>query len=107
MSDLTAMETLSEAIDRLREDGYRDSLRATGGGFVSVDSGEVNSPERLVVEEVVRFEGASNPADEAVLFALRARDDAFRGTFVTSFSAENDPVAVALVRRLDDDRKSR
>ena len=37
-----------------------------------------------IVDEIVRFEGESDPDDEAVLFALRSRDDKARGTFVAA-----------------------
>ena len=107
MTDPKPMETLRGALERLRNAGFRDSLRATPDGFVAEGTDPVYAPEELVVDEIVRFEGVSDPEDEAVLFALRSRSGAVRGTFVTSFGVKTDPVAAELVRRLSDGRMAR
>jgi hypothetical protein len=93
------METLREAIARLERVGYRAIFRARHGGFVDLTSGRLHAPESLTVDEIVRFEGESDPGDEAVLFALRARDGS-RGTFVATFGPYADPLGGELVRRL-------
>lgn len=101
------METLRQALARLGGRGYRDSLRATPRGFVLTGGGEDGgpplAPEELVVEETVRFEGESDPGDQAVLFALRSRDGRIRGTFVSGFGPQTDPIAAELMRRLDEE----
>ena len=58
-------ETLSEAVDRLTAAGYEDSFRAEPEGLRAVAAGVLHRPESLVVEEIVRFEGISDPAAEA------------------------------------------
>lgn len=95
------METLRQALDRLGGRGYRASLDATPQGFRADGEGAPVAPEELVVDETVRFEGESDPGDEAVLFALRSRDGRIRGTFVSNFGPNADPVAAELMRRLD------
>jgi hypothetical protein len=94
------METLSEAVDRLRSAGYRDSFRAEAGGLRALAAGKLYAPEELVVEEVVRFEGPTDPGDEAILFALRSQDGEVRGTYASGYGAGVDPVNAELVRRL-------
>ena len=94
------METLSEALDRLRSAGYRDSFRAEAGGIRALAAGRLYAPEELVIDETVRFEGPTDPGDEAILFALRARDGAMRGTFVSGYGPSVDPASAEFVRRL-------
>ena len=94
------METLSEAVLRLQSLGYRDSFRAEAEGLRALAASRLFAPEELVVAEVVRFEGPTDPGDEAILFALRSRDGAVRGTFASGYGAGVDPVAAELVRRL-------
>lgn len=96
------METMQDAIARLEARGFRESFRASAEGFVALGSKRVHAPEDLAVAETVRFEGESNPADEAVLFAIEAKDGSVRGTFVTSFGPSADPTAAELMRRLDE-----
>jgi hypothetical protein len=94
------METLRDAIARLERAGFREAFRARCEGFLEVESGRILAPEALIVDEIVRFEGESDPADEAVLYALRSRDDEVRGTFVASYGPAADPISGALIRRL-------
>jgi hypothetical protein len=100
-SKSTDMETMDAAVERLERAGYADELRASEAGFLEVRTGRIHSPETLVVDEIVRFEGESDPADEAVLFALRARDQSMRGTFVATYGPSADPISAPLIRRLN------
>jgi hypothetical protein len=98
------METLSEAVERLTAAGYRDDFRAERGGLRAMGTRCLHEPERLVIEDVVRFEGASDPGDEAVLFALRCETHGTKGTYVVSFGPSVDPLDAQMVRRLADGR---
>src|SRR5262245_54522960 len=100
LSPTTRMETVHEAIERLERAGYSEQLRAGPEGFLDVDTRRVHPPETLIVEEIVRFEGESDPGDEAVVFALRTADDSMRGTFVATYGPSADPLSGALIRRL-------
>jgi len=94
------VETLSEAISRLEAAGFRDSFRPDAGRLWALAAQRFFAPESLVVEEVVRFEGESDPSEEAILFALRSLAGDVRGTFATSFGTLADPASVEIVRRL-------
>jgi hypothetical protein len=106
-STLTAMETLRCAVDRLERAGYAGALQARPDGFVEVETGRVFAPEALIVDEIVRFEGESDPGDEAVLFALRSPDGSVRATFVATYGPSADPVSAPLIRRLDTEERPR
>lgn len=70
-----AMETLVEASRRLRANGYLHDFRATPEGNLSCRScGTTHHPENIEIRETVRFEGESNPGDEAILLALACSD---------------------------------
>lgn len=97
------METLREALARLERDGFGRAFRATREGALEAPGVAPLAPESLVVEETVRFEGESDPQDEAVLFALRTRDDRVRGTFLASFGPHVEPDCAAVIQRLAPD----
>jgi hypothetical protein len=97
------METLLEAIARLRTLGYRLDLAAVPGGRLHCGGREEDlEAAALTVDETVRFEGASDPDDEAILLALSS-PDGHRGLYSAAFGANttSDDVDVlhALVRR--------
>jgi len=99
------METLSQAVERLTAAGYRDDFRAEGGGLRAVGTGCIHDPEALVIEEVLRFEGSSDPQDEATLFALHCTTHDVRGTYVVAYGPTTDTLDAEMVRRLTDGRK--
>ena len=106
-NDSTArMETLHAALARLARAGYGEELRARPDGFRD-ERGRVHPPETLVVDEIARFEGESDPADEAVLFALSTSDGSVRGAFVAMFGPSSDPVGAELIKRLDTGERPR
>lgn len=94
------METLTEAVDRMARDGFTASFRAVSGGDLAAGD-RTFAPEDLIVEEVARFEGMSDPADASVLFALRSPDDRVRGTFSSVYGIGADAQCVAALRRLE------
>ena len=91
------METLSEAIARLEALGFRDSFQPVDGRLRALGAERLFSPEALVVEEVVRFEGESDPDEQAILFALRSPAGEVRGTFTTSFGPLGDPASAEIL----------
>jgi len=65
------METLTEAMQRLRSKGFVHDLSAAQGGQLRCGTcGSLSDPERVAIAETVRFEGDSNPDDEAILIAI-------------------------------------
>jgi len=94
------METLREAIARLEALGFGDSFEPSEGGLRALGAGQRFPPAELVVEEVVRFEGESDPSEEAILFALRSRSGDVRGTFVAGYGVLSDPARAEIVRGL-------
>jgi hypothetical protein len=66
-----------------------------------IQTGRV-STEALVIEEVARFEGISDPADEAIVLALHCREDGVKGTFTVPFGPGMGALDAEMMRRLRD-----
>ncbi len=99
-----AMETVSEALQRLTAAGYADDYRSEIGGLRSRSSGTVHPPERFRVDEVVRFEGESDPSEESAIFALTSEADGTQGTYTVAYGTMMDPLDAEMVRRLQSHR---
>jgi hypothetical protein len=64
-------ETLVSAMARLRAAGFTSDYAATETGMLSCsECGVEIDPVSMQIDEVVRFEGDSNPDDEAILIAV-------------------------------------
>jgi hypothetical protein len=94
------MEELADALRRLTLAGYGDAYRAEALGLRSRASGALLAPEDFLVDEIVRFEGESDPSEESAVFALTSRIDATRGTYTVGYGALMDPLDAEMVRRL-------
>lgn len=97
------METMSEATVRLRAAGYIENWIAEDGKLRCFTNTATYEPESVTVDEVVRFEGPSDPGDEAILFALSG-PSGHRGQFSAAYgpetSVEDVRVILALGRTL-------
>ena len=100
-----AMENLAQAVERLTTAGYEDDFRAERSGLRAARTGRIHEPELLIIDEVVRFEGATDPDEEAAVFALKSERDETKGTYVVSYGIYMDPLDAVMVRRLTDGRR--
>lgn len=98
------LETMTEAIARLEAAGYRSDFRAVDGRLRCTACGTDHEPESVTVDEIVRFEGPTDPGDEAVLFAITCGACGTKGTYAVAFGPSMDAADVDVVRRLPDGR---
>jgi hypothetical protein len=94
------MENLAHAVERLTAAGYQEDFRAERDGLRAVNSGRIYEPESLVIGEVVRFEGESDPGAEVVVYALESESHDTKGTYVVTYGTYVDPFDAEMVRRL-------
>lgn len=67
------MNTLSEILEKLRTKGLDKEIKMTDHGKMQSDL-KIYSPEDLTIIKTYRFEGDSDPADNAVLYLLEDKD---------------------------------
>ena len=99
MAELTMIDALSS----LRAAGYDVDFHAESGRLVCGSCSHAIDPADIEVERVFRFEGESDPDDEAALFGLRCDHCDLRGVYVVAYgpsiSDEDAAVLPALVKR--------
>lgn len=93
--------TVVEGIEALRTRGYTADFSVTGDGQLRCDTcGHTHRPGDAVIESTARFEGASNPDDQAVVFGLLCGACGVRGVLVAAYgptaTAEEAAVVTAL-----------
>ncbi len=94
------METLSEAIERMQGAGYTADFVATEPGQLRCSvCDSTMEPGESSIDEELRFEGESDPADMSLLVALRC-DCGALGLYTTQYGPEIGPEDAAVVRAL-------
>ena len=99
---MPAPETVTEAVELLHREGYVDDLRITREGIVSRAQAAPHPTDTAVVDHTFRFEGPSDPADEAIVLGVRCTEWESKGVIVAAYGPDADPdeaaVLVALTR---------
>lgn len=93
------METLTQATNRLGAAGYEAQFLIRGDKLECHSCNCAVTTEQLTVEETVRFEGMSDPGDEAVLFAVTA-ECGHKGTITATYGPDMSPEEAEVVSHL-------
>src|SRR2546428_13860287 len=83
MTELTALDDLARR-------GFSDGFRVVDGNLRVLTTGKLLRPEDLVIREVYRFEGVSDPDDMAVVFAIEGATGG-RGGLIDAFGGYAGP----------------
>jgi len=86
-----APDTVTEAVALLEAEGYTADFRITADGIRCSACGESHPTSSAIVERIFRFEGPSDPADEAIVFGLRCAECGAKGLLVSAFGPDADP----------------
>lgn len=93
-------ETLVQAIQDLKERGYTEDFNLKFDCLECGSDSHPLKPEEFEIDEVYRFEGASDPADSSVLYAISSERHGRKGILVSAYGAYTDPVSAEMIRKL-------
>jgi hypothetical protein len=99
------MESLSGALDRLVARGYDADFFARDGQLACADCEHPVAPDDAVIDDIVRFEGDSDPAEELVVYAISSGPCGRKGTYTVAFGPEIGADDIAIVGHLRDGRR--
>ncbi len=68
-----SMPTLSVILEKIRIKGWDSEFKWTSDGF-TIGTGKFYQPGELKIIKVFRFEGASDPADNSILYIIEGND---------------------------------
>jgi hypothetical protein len=87
------------AVSELASRGFTDAFRIVDDSLQVVRTGKTLLPEGLVIREVYRFEGISDPDDMAVVYAIESTSG-IQGTFIDAFGVYADPAKAAVLANI-------
>jgi hypothetical protein len=95
------MKTLSGRLNKLVLSGYTDDFKATELGLLSLKSERKYPPEEIHVVDFHRFEGASDPADNSILYVIET-SDGIKGTLIDAYGPYADPNVSKFMKQVED-----
>ncbi|MBX3255205.1 MAG: hypothetical protein KF862_13785 [Chitinophagaceae bacterium] len=95
------MKTMTFCLNKLVKEGYTEDFKATANGLVSLHNKKTYTPEEIKVVDFYRFEGASDPADNSILYAIETRDG-IKGTLADAFGPYADTKVDKFMKGVED-----
>lgn len=93
--------TLSQAINKLKlEEGYEHDFNLLDEKIELKTEKETFGVEEFEVDKVLRFEGMSNPDDNAILYAITTTNKR-KGVLVDAYGAYSGQISKEMLDKLD------
>lgn len=93
--------TLSETINMLRlEEGYEEDFNLLDKKMNTEAEKQEFLNQEFIVDEVYRFEGPSNPGDEAILYAI-STSSGRKGVLVDGYDYSSGQISDELMKKLN------
>ena len=97
---MDTMTTVSEILDKLKKDGYTVDFNLSDNCLLCHGNSLQIRPDEFVVDKYYRFEGISDPDDEAVVYAISSIKHDVKGTLVNGYGIYSDELSDEMMRSL-------
>ncbi|PBQ32873.1 hypothetical protein CNR22_14190 [Sphingobacteriaceae bacterium] len=81
------MTTMTGIMNKLQSDGYTENFVASEKGLEAPSKEKFYIPSEVTINNFYRFEGESDPGDNAIVYAVEANDGT-KGMVVDSYGSE-------------------
>ena len=92
----TLMKSVTEIVETLRKEGYTHDFSIKNDELCSVSDGSIYKADELIIEKTERYEGDSDPSDNAIIYAITAKDGT-KGVLTDSYGAYADPKLAKII----------
>jgi len=99
-----AMKTLSECIKNAVKEGYAENFKITSNGLSTENEQGAYQPDRVAIANFFRFEGYSDPQDNAILYLIET-EDRKKGLLIDAYGAYADERISKFIRQVEDIQK--
>jgi hypothetical protein len=98
-------DSMTDALAQLAEAGYTVDFTPRSGEIHCGRCHDVHRADQALVDHIYRYEGPSDPDEEAIALALSCPVCGAKGTLVSGYGPSTDPDAIELIVSLTDDRR--
>jgi hypothetical protein len=96
-------ETVLEAVQLLERDGYTAPVKVLPDGTISCSVCTcTHTVDAALVDRVYRFEGTSDPDDEAIVVGLRCPHCGAKAALALPYGPNGDPLVLQQLQLLDE-----
>ena len=91
--------TVTETLNALKEEGYVLDFNLKPDCVTCISPNIKLYPDDFVIDKFYRFEGASNPDDSAIVYAISSKDG-LKGTLVDAYGVYADSLTTEMIKKL-------
>ena len=93
-------DTVVGALQGLKAKGYTLDFNLAFDNISCIDGNICLNPNEFEIMEVHRFEGATNPEDEDIVYAIESKDGNIKGSMTAAYGAYADGISSEMIRKL-------
>lgn len=97
---MRSYETVSESLTDLKERGFTTDFNLAFDYIKCNETGLCLSPSQFEIVEHFRFEGNTDPADEAVVYAIASKDNSMKGVLVSAYGMYSEQISDDMIKKL-------
>jgi hypothetical protein len=97
---MPAYDTVLDALNGLKQRGYTLDFNLAFDHLKCTEKNVSFSPAEFEIVEHHRFEGASNPDEEAAVYAIQSKDGKVKGTFVSAYGIYSESLSDEMLQKL-------
>lgn len=90
-------DSVAHAITELRKKGYTEDFNLKENCLIC-NSQKFNAND-FTIHEVIRFEGDSDPGDEAIVYGIES-ENGMKGILVNGYGYSSEPLGDAIAKKL-------
>ena len=94
------LPTLSQRLNELKKEGYTEDLNLQSDCLYCSNGNFKLYAKDFQIDKYYRFEGPSDPADEAVLYAISSEKHNIKGVLVNGYGIYSDAVSNEMLQKL-------
>ena len=103
-NEMPYMKSLATCLNRMIKDGYKEDFKVTDDGLLGLQKNKLYKPDHVHIVNFFRFEGNSDPDDNAILYVIET-DDGARGTLVDGYGIYADPQVEEFIKKVENINK--
>ena len=97
---MESYETVTDALSSLKAQGYTHDLNIEFNKLTCSQNEICLDPSEFEITAIYRFEGDSDPGDEAVVYAVESKDGKIKGTINGAYGLYADTIATEMLQKL-------
>jgi hypothetical protein len=93
--------TLSETMNELRKEGYVEDFNLQQNCLECRNGQFKVFADEFKIDKYYRFEGDSNPSDQAILYAISSDSQQLKGILVNAYGIYSEPITDEMLEKLE------